>query len=66
MEPISREDLVRNLEKYKEAIEDYEQAIKLNPKDEDYFYERGFSKAKLYKCKEGIKDFDQVIELNPK
>ncbi len=54
------------LKQYKEAINDYDNAIELNPKNVFAYYNRGLNKFHLNQYKESIKDFDRVIELNPK
>ncbi|MFA5383053.1 MAG: tetratricopeptide repeat protein [Candidatus Micrarchaeia archaeon] len=53
------------LEKYEEAIENYDKAIELNPKDAGVYNNRGVAKAILKRYIEAIKDFDKAIELNP-
>ena len=47
-----------NLDKYDEAIKDFDSAINLNPKDQYSFYYRGRSYFNLDKYDEAIKDFD--------
>ncbi len=50
---------------YDEAIQDYGEAIRLNGKNDDYYYSRGIA----WKCKgehgSAIDDFDAAIRLNP-
>lgn len=52
------------LEQYREAIKDYDRAIKLNINDSEAYNNRGCAKAKLRLYEEAIKDFDRAIELN--
>jgi WD40 repeat protein/tetratricopeptide (TPR) repeat protein len=52
-------------DKEMEAIKDYDEAIKLDPTDAEYFYLRGFSKAGLKNYSEAIKDYDEAIRLDP-
>ena len=44
------------LEKYEEAIKDFDMAIKLDPEDPDHFNRRGTSLDSLSKNEEAIKD----------
>ena len=55
-----------NLGKYKEAIENYDKAIELNPQYADAYYNRGNAELDLSKYKEAIEDYNKAIELNPK
>ncbi|MDZ4844324.1 MAG: tetratricopeptide repeat protein [Chitinophagales bacterium] len=48
------------------AIGEYTQAIKLNPKSEDAFYERGRIYNEQKKYLDAINDFTKVVMLNPK
>ena len=50
---------------YKEGIEDYNQAIELNPQYAEAYNNRGNAKKRLGEYKEAIKDYNQAIELNP-
>ncbi|MEI0492348.1 tetratricopeptide repeat protein [Brachyspira intermedia] len=49
----------------KEAIEDFDMLIKLNPYDSEAYNNRGNAKSNLGYNKDAIKDFDKSIELNP-
>lgn len=51
---------------YSTAIEDFEQAILLEPKFFPAFYNRGLSYQHLFEYDLALSDFTQVIELNPK
>jgi tetratricopeptide (TPR) repeat protein len=53
-------------QQFESAIEDYNEAIKLDPENADYFNQRGITKDKLKDYKGAIEDFDKAIELNPK
>ncbi len=53
------------LEKYQEAILDFDKAIQLAPKDEKSYEERAETNFALGKYKEAIADFDKAIELDP-
>ena len=55
-----------NLEKYEESIKCYDEAIKLNPKNENSWYNKGVSFNQLGKYEEAIKCYDELIKLNPK
>jgi len=52
-------------EKYKEAVEDYTKAIKMNHDDADAFYNRGYVLIKLGKYNRAVKDLDRAITLEP-
>ncbi|GAC1460995.1 MAG: hypothetical protein NVSMB70_06840 [Chamaesiphon sp.] len=47
------------------AIEDYTQAIQLNPNFANVYYERGLTRYKLGENQKAIEDYTQAIELNP-
>ena len=67
LKPTTTEDLLskkKNLKQHKEAIADYTEAIKLNPKDA-MPTTRGVAKYELKQYKEAT-DYDKAIELNPK
>lgn len=51
-------------EKYKEAIANYDKAIKINSNNASYYNNRGNAFHYLKKYKEAIKDFNSAIELN--
>ena len=60
-----KEDKSQLKKKYEKAIEDYDEAIRLNPNDAIAYHNRGNTKGRLEKYEESIKDFDKSIELNP-
>ncbi len=49
--------------KYKEAIADYSEAIKLSHDDPEAFYNRGRTRATLSKHEEAIADYSEAIRL---
>ena len=50
---------------YDKAIEDYTQAIKLDPNPAYAYNNRGTVKLKLGDYQGAIKDYDKAIELDP-
>jgi tetratricopeptide (TPR) repeat protein len=50
---------------YDRALEDYEQAVAINPRDADAFNSRGATYMALGRYERAIQDFDQAIALNP-
>ncbi len=52
-------------EQYKEAIKDFDKAIRLKPDDAVAYLWRGRAKHQLKQYKEAIKDFDEAIRLEP-
>ena len=52
--------------KYDRAIEDYNQALQLNPKYAEAFYSRGNAYNKKGEYDRAIADFNQALLLNPK
>ncbi len=59
-----REKYLELLRKYKE-IDDYNQDIKINPNDPEYYYNRGNTRSDLGDNQGAIDDYTQVIKLNP-
>ena len=49
----------------KEALKDYDEAIRLNPKLTEAYYNRGLCHMALGKYKEATKDFNKTLELEP-
>ena len=47
------------------AIQDYNQAIKLNPNDATAFYYRGIANGMRGQSDRAIQDFSQAIKINP-
>ena len=53
------------LEKYEEAIKDFEEAIKINPNNADTFINSGKAKNEIRKYSDAIKDYNRAIEIDP-
>ena len=53
-------------ERYEEAIAAYQQAIKLDPKKANYYYELGKIYRKQERYEEAIAAYQQAIQLDPK
>ncbi len=53
------------LARYDEAIQDYDEAIKLDPNYKEAFFNRGLALAVLEKFDEAIQDYDEAIKLDP-
>ena len=47
------------------AIEDFDEAIRLNPEDADAYYNRGVAYGDLGQYEREIQDYDEAIRLNP-
>lgn len=58
-------NLFDSLEKYEEAIPDFDKAIQLNPNFAEAWGLRGAVKAQLQRYEEAILDYDKAIELKP-
>ncbi|MDE2134241.1 MAG: tetratricopeptide repeat protein [Alphaproteobacteria bacterium] len=54
-----------DLGQHARAIQDYDQAIRLNPAYEEAFGSRGVAYGELGQYARSIQDFDQAIRLNP-
>ena len=52
--------------KFKDAIQDFDEAIKLNPSNSVYYNSRGIAKVQIEDYREAIRNFDKAIELNPR
>lgn len=51
--------------KNREAIRDYNAALKLNPDLVEIYFKRGIVKLRIGQLGSAIKDFDKMIEINP-
>ena len=56
----------QQLGELKKAIDSYDQAIEINPKDASAYNNRGIAKAQSDDFHNAIADFNQAIEINPK
>lgn len=54
-----------NLGQYQRAVEDYDQAIRLNPQDATAYSNRGAAYRGLGQHERAIEDLDEAIRLNP-
>ncbi|MBP5976302.1 tetratricopeptide repeat protein [Brasilonema sp. CT11] len=52
-------------EQYNAAINNYNQALKLNSQDAETFYKRGFARYHIGDYKAAIADYVQAIQINP-
>lgn len=50
---------------YPGAIADYTKAIRINPKESGYYYQRGFIHLIQGELKVAVEDYTQVIRLKP-
>lgn len=53
------------LEKYKQAVEDYNRAIDLNPEFHRAYHNRGTTRLNLDEYQQAIEDYTQAINLDP-
>ena len=54
-----------NRYKYLDAIEDFNKALKLNPRDSFAFYKRGYLKFNLNDFNGALDDFDKSLKIAP-
>ena len=57
--------LTIDLRQYQHAIDDFNKAISLKPKDAKLYYNRGIAYDNLGKLKRAIEDFNEAIRLKP-
>ena len=50
---------------YGRAVEDYDGAIKINPRCAEAYYNRGAAYAKLGDYRRAVEDYDRAIEIDP-
>ncbi len=51
--------------RYDKAIEEYDEAISLNPADADMYNNRGIAYYKLDQFEKAMRDYDEAIRINP-
>lgn len=62
-----RGDLNKEIRKFKEALDDYNKAIELDPTYEDAYRDRADLNVRIFKEAElALKDMNTVVKLNPK
>jgi len=54
-----------NLEKYQESVNIYDAGIKIFPRANTLYYNKGFSLSKLEKYKESFACYQKAVQLNP-
>ncbi|CAD8140567.1 unnamed protein product [Paramecium octaurelia] len=57
---------LKTLNQYEDAIECYNEAISINPKDEDAWYSKGLALFKLNQFEEAIECYNEAISIKPK
>jgi tetratricopeptide (TPR) repeat protein/S1-C subfamily serine protease len=62
----ARGDSHWNLKNYKQAIDDYTQAIKIDPKNPTYYRDRGNTYFQLKDYKQAVDDYTQAIKIDTK
>lgn len=55
----------RCLESYNRAIDCYDKAIEINPRDYEYYFSRAYSYFQMGKWRHVVEDCTRAIELNP-
>jgi protein O-mannosyl-transferase len=55
-----------DLGNYRQAIEDYDKVVEINPKYKEAYNNRGNASAILGNYRQAIGDYDKAIEINPK
>jgi tetratricopeptide (TPR) repeat protein len=64
--PVLRESArLELIESTEQAIQVYDEAIRLTPEDADIYYNRGLAYGLLGHYERAIDDYDEVIRLNP-
>jgi tetratricopeptide (TPR) repeat protein len=62
----NRANAKRRAKEYNGAIEDYNTAIRLDPRNPLGYFNRGLTKAALEQHEEAIKDIDRAISIDPR
>src|SRR4029079_17238087 len=68
---ISREYILKgisfsNFGRYEEAIEEYNKAIEIDPRDYNGHYNKGNSLSNLGRNEEAIEEYNKAIEIDPR
>jgi serine/threonine protein kinase len=62
---VERGKMNNKLGRFREAIEDFNQALVIDPSDASVLNDRGFAYKSLNQIKEAMADFDRAIQLKP-
>jgi tetratricopeptide (TPR) repeat protein/S1-C subfamily serine protease len=62
----TRGDAYSKLKEYKQAIDDYTQAMKIDPENAEYYKNRGSAYVQLKEYKQAIDDYTQAIKIDDK
>jgi tetratricopeptide (TPR) repeat protein len=54
------------IQRYEEAIEDFSEAMRINPKDPEASFNRGLAHLRIDKYDYAARDFSEVISMQPK
>ena len=58
--------MAKKFRRFRGAISDYTKAIKINPKDGDAYYGRGYAKEMLKDFNGALSDYTKATKLIPK
>jgi tetratricopeptide (TPR) repeat protein len=62
---LRKAEVFKTQKKWRNAINEYDQLIKVIPDNADLYFQRGYAKEMALMYRECIPDFAKVIELNP-
>ncbi|PSB41150.1 hypothetical protein C7B80_31550 [Cyanosarcina cf. burmensis CCALA 770] len=57
--------LLSAAKEYEEAIASYDQALKINPNNNDAWHSRGYALSNVGRYEEAIASYDQALKINP-
>ena len=63
--PIKEENILRQQRKYEDAVDSYDQALKIDPSQKDYWYRHGEALTQLTRYEEAVASYDQALKIKP-